>query len=585
MKFSQSGYNLILQLVSIIVITAAIFSTYIAALNHSFVWDDIYYLLGNPYISHLDSGNIQWMLTSTHLSNWHPVTWFSYALDFYIYGGLDTYGYHLTNVILHTLNSILFLYISFILLKIIFSQPYGQLSLPQNRKLFVSAFFGAIFFAVHPQHVESVAWVAERKDLLFLFFLQLAFLSYIKFIFTNKRKAIPYLLSVGLFALSLMSKPMAVTFPAILLLIDAYPLRRFGYSLVKSPHIPVQSGLKILIEKIPYIVLSMISIFMTLSAQSQAIEKMEHLGIVSRLHNAFNSIIFYLQKTFVPLNLSPYYPHPHLDETTDINILITLAGFILISLVALYLLKLGRPALITAWSFYLVTLSPVIGIIQVGTQAAADRYTYLTTMPVYLFLSAGIFFILKKSAMVLKVLTLAILFFLSITLINLSWSQVDIWSTRVDLWKHAARLYPDNGHINGNLASAYYSIGDYNSAARYYEEAIRNGYFSVSHLTTAALAYIRLENHHNALQLYYAAIDKHHDTPEIKPLLDCIYYNIVVINLKRGNTNEAKVAFNKIEATSEYYEKAHLTLADQTTSSDHALSTSEFCEQIRELPY
>jgi tetratricopeptide (TPR) repeat protein len=107
----------------------------------------------------------------------------------------------------------------------------------------------------------------------------------------------------------------------------------------------------------------------------------------------------------------------------------------------------------------------------------------------------------------------------------------------------------------------------------------------VSHLTTAALAYIRLENHDNALQLYYAAIDKHHDTPEIKPLLDCIYYNIVVINLKRGNTNEAKVAFNKIEATSEYYEKAHLTLADQTTSSDHALSTSEFCEQIRELPY
>ena len=164
MKVSQSSYNLILQLVAIIFVTTAIFAIYIASLNHSFVWDDIYYLLGNPYITHLDSENIRWMFTSSHLSNWHPVTWLSYALDFHIYGGLDPGGYHLTNTILHTLNSILFLYITFLLLEIIFSRSYGQLPLPQKRKLFISAFFGAIFFAVHPQHVESVAWVAERKE-------------------------------------------------------------------------------------------------------------------------------------------------------------------------------------------------------------------------------------------------------------------------------------------------------------------------------------------------------------------------------------------------------------------------------------
>ena len=299
----------ILPLLCAVFISLLTVIVYLPALKNQFVWDDFTYVANNSLIVSLDSTSFYKMLTVFYASNWHPLTWASHALD-YAFWNLDPFGHHLTNIILHGVNTFLvfFLVLQFLSLarnlQDTSSTPLTP-RLPSSNYLIIAAVTG-LLFGIHPLHVESVAWIAERKDLLCAFFVLLSIFSYITFTssVTTKQRWMWFSICLFLFICALMSKPMAVTLPMVLLLLDFYPLRRFG-RLSKGTA-------AILWEKIPFLVLSTASAIITIMAQraGQAIVSFEHWDLGARLLNALRSLVFYLEKMIVPYRLVPFYPHP-----------------------------------------------------------------------------------------------------------------------------------------------------------------------------------------------------------------------------------------------------------------------------------
>ncbi len=360
------------------------FAVFIPALGAGFVnWDDPAYVYQNPHIRSLD---LHWAFTAVVASNYHPLTLLSHTLDYALFG-LDPWGHHLTSIMLHALNSALVYLLSLALLERIMprsgapdsagkgsGQRPGGLSRNANTGPSEGAVFAALaaafIFAAHPLHVESVAWVAERKDVLSAFLFLLSMLAYLGYT-ARRDKALPYALSLIFFVLALLSKPMAVTLPVVLLVLDYYPLKRDG-----------RGWGRLIIEKIPFFALSILSAVLTLWAQSSggAVTKMHSYSLGARLIVAVRGYVFYLYKLIYPASLAPYYPLPLSAGAEDPLFLGSLLILIIISALCLYLALRGRRAPAALWAYYIVTLAPVIGIVQVGSQAAADRYAYITTI-------------------------------------------------------------------------------------------------------------------------------------------------------------------------------------------------------------
>ena len=333
--------------------------------GHDFlVWDDFEYVVENPHVRYgLSLEKVIWAFTAPHASNWHPLTWISHMLDCHLYG-LNPAGHHLNNLILHLVNTALFLF----LLVRMTSKPWQ------------SAFVAAIF-ALHPLHVETVAWVSERKDLLSTLFLFLACHAYVRY--TRRPGAGTYAICLLLFALGLMSKPMLVTLPFLLLLLDYWPLSRFSIS-------GWRNDLSSLVrEKWPFFLLAVLSSVVTflVSRSDQAVASTAALPLVIRIGNAILSYGLYLIRSLWPHDLAFFYPHP-LGTTS----LWEIAGSALL-LVAISIMTLRnvrkRPYLITGWLWFLITLLPVIGLIQVGSQGLANRYTYVPLIGIAVMVAWG----------------------------------------------------------------------------------------------------------------------------------------------------------------------------------------------------
>ena len=328
---------------ALIAITWAVFGQ---TVGHEFVnFDDPFYVSENPQIeAGLNWQNILWAFTHVHSNNWHPLTTMSHMLDNQLFG--DKPGaHHFENVLWHSANTVLL----FLLLA------------QMTSRVWASAFVAAIF-AIHPLHVESVAWVSERKDVLSGFFFLLTLLAYVHY--SRKQTVGRYLTVSTLFACGLLTKPMLVTVPVILLLLDYWPLQRF----------PNTSARRLIAEKIPLFALSAGSVIATLIAQSGAIVEIELVPLSWRVGNALSAYLIYIWQTIWPANLALAYPHPgHLPlwETTG-------AGAVLILVTAgVFVLRRCAPYLLTGWVWYVTMLLPVIGLVQVGSQAHADRYSYL----------------------------------------------------------------------------------------------------------------------------------------------------------------------------------------------------------------
>ena len=321
-------------------------------IGHDFVnFDDKTYVYGNPIVtSGLTLVGIKWAFTHSHALNWHPLTTISHMLDCQLFG-LDPAGHHFTNVLLHT--------IAVLLLFFVLRQMTGM--------LWRSAFVAALF-AIHPLRVESVAWIAERKDVLSAVFFMLTLGAYVRY--TRNRTVGRYIVMAFLFACGLMSKPMLVTTPFVLLLLDWWPLARLQRTEIKGQRTEMKG---LLLEKVPLIFMSAASCVATLIAQHGVTGQMEPLPLTWRIENALISYVVYIRQMFWPTKLAGFYPaHPFPFWE------VILATVFLVASSALAIaLRKTRPYIFTGWFWYLGMLVPVIGIFQVGLQSHADRYTYL----------------------------------------------------------------------------------------------------------------------------------------------------------------------------------------------------------------
>jgi len=417
------------------------FCVYIPALGNGFVeWDDPLYVYENPNIRGFD---LKWAFTASVVSTWAPLTLLSFALDYSIWG-LDPFGYHLVNSILHSLNVFMLALLAARLAQA--ASGFGA------KGLFMTALAAGLLFGIHPIHVESVAWVSERKDVLNAFFFLLALHSYVSY--AKASRPAFYFLTLVFFVLSLLSKPMTVTMPVVLLIMDFYPLNRFKTAGLK----------KIIIEKLPFFGLSILTGVASIWSQTSAdsLSSVTKWPVSSRIYISVRGFLFYICKTIVPVNLAPLYPR---NIVNGLDIWFAVYALFLLAITAFTVRMIKRTrALFSSWAFYVITLLPVIGILQVGSQAAADRYSYLPSMGLVLLVAAGLGWLIHKKAKAF-VPVLAALVVVSSVLSFLTVRQTGIWKDTVSLWTHEIKVFP-------GFPFGYVYRGVSNVAAGNYERSI-----------------------------------------------------------------------------------------------------------------
>jgi tetratricopeptide (TPR) repeat protein len=416
-----------------------IFAVYLPVRNHEFIsFDDDAYVTKNPNVqSGLTSQNIKWAFTTGHASNWHPLTWLSHQLDYSLFDG-NSGAHHLVNVLFHVANSLLLLIV------------LNRLT----KRLWPSAFVAALF-ALHPLHVESVAWVAERKDVLSTFFWFLTMLAYTRY--AEKPSAFRYVTTLILFALGLMSKPMLVTLPFVLLLLDYWPLDR------------IRNLKKVVIEKIPFFLLSAVSSIITYAVQQKG-GAVAVAPLNERLANAVYSYLAYIGKMFWPSNLAVLYPQPA-GGIPSAKVVLYAFILVLITAIIIYFCKRHK-YLLVGWLWFLGTLVPVIGIVQVGSQSLADRYTYVPLIGLFIviaFAAADLFSKMPFRKIILSILAVAILSACAIA----TSIQLRYWKNSISLFEHTIAVTKDNAIIYNSYASVIGPLGEYEKAVKYLTEAVR----------------------------------------------------------------------------------------------------------------
>jgi tetratricopeptide (TPR) repeat protein len=408
-------------------------------------YDDQDYVTENQVVQNgLTWAGIKWAFTTRHASNWHPVTWLSHMTDCELFG-LNPGGHHLVNVLFHSANTVLL----FILL------------LRLTGALWAAAFIAALF-AWHPLHVESVAWVSERKDVLSTFFALLTLLSYTKFVKGNCRRS--FWFALLFFALGLMSKPMLVTLPFVMLLLDFWPLQRFSLSAFRFP---------LLLEKTPFFLLTAISCFITFFAQSQrggdAVATLELVPLHYRLLNTVIAYGRYLLKTVWPVDLAVIYPLPDHLSWIYAAAATSAAALFIIS----WLVWRGCqtcPYLLVGWLLFLGTLVPVIGFVQVGSAALADRYTYFPLVGIFIAFTFGGCELARRFH-VPKIIPAALAGVILATCLVLTENQLRYWSDSETLFSHALAVTKDNHVAHVNLGVALDQKGEPNKALEQYRAA------------------------------------------------------------------------------------------------------------------
>jgi len=530
------------------------------ALNNGFVdWDDNEYVIDNPLIHSLDVDHIAEMLVTLKPVYWHPVTWFSHALDYQLYG-MNTAGHHFTSIFIHGLNT----FWVFILCVFLLSKKYPESR--DRQKIFWVGAWVALAFGLHPLRVESVVWAAERKDLLVAFFMFPAMWTYIlsheaKDPLRQKRW---YWLTLFLFLLALMSKPMVVTLPVVFLILDYFPLKRWSrftqiFSLVW--------------EKFTFLLMSLITGVITIVAQKEAgaVVGVSSLSFVDRVINAIHSWVFYLEKTFWPEPLSPLYPF----QERVFPLLLASLVFAAITLVCLMSALRGLRGPLAAWGYYLVTAAPVIGIIQVGRQAAADRFTYIPTLSLYFVLGAAVLWLLRKAtastklkwvAPVLAVGALGSLGAMSKVTVN----QVPVWKNTGTLWQKTVDVFP------GKMPSPHFNLGRYLLAHGQKEEALRQLELSLSvdpnyvnALNDLGLVRIEEKRWREAEKYFSRALKVRQDA--------VLLSNRGLLEMKQGHPKEAIPWLQKALAKNPDFVEAHNNLGlVQAQLGNESLAESHF---------
>jgi Flp pilus assembly protein TadD len=464
-------------------------------------FDDNLYVTANPYVqSGPTLAGLKWAFLNSVASNWHPLTLLSHMLDCRLYGP-NPWGHHLTNIVLHVMNTMLVF--------ILFQQMTGA----KWRSAFVAAVFG-----LHPLHVESVAWVSERKDVLSGFFGLLSLLFYVRYAQETPRiqnqkskpsvrpsthRARDYGLALLFLTLGLMSKAMLVTWPCVMLLLDCWPLKRIQ---------PGRVG-RLLIEKIPFFVISVAVCLVTLAVQQHAgaMATAEQLPFGWRCENAMVSYCLYLGMWFCPVHLAVFYP-----PRANWPVAVVLAAALLLVVISLLCFRerQRRPYLVTGWFWFLGTLVPVIGLIQVGDQSLADRYMYLPSIGLLMMIVCGLCELTRhwrQQQVALAVAGSTVIVLCACLTIN----QLGYWKNSETLFQHALDVTQDNYIAHNNLAAALEDRGDYDDAISHLQEAVRIKPYDAPAIFNLGLAYYSIGRYDDAIGQFQAALRLDPNNPDI----------------------------------------------------------------------
>ena len=551
------------RLIVTIALAALTFAAYYRAFDCEFLSiDDPIYVTKNPHVREgLTGQSISWAFTTTRSANWHPLTWLSHQLDYALFG-LRPWGHHLTALLFHTANVVI--------LFLALSAMTGALW----RSMFVAA-----LFAVHPLHLESAAWVAERKDVLSALFWMLTMVAYARYA-TNPSIG-RYALVALAFALGLMSKPMLVSLPIVLLLLDYWPLKRLqvaGYRLQKqgagsrgsgargrgrggggnsqSPIPNSQLAGHLLLEKVPLFALAIASSVVTFLVQQTggAMRTTDQYTIGVRVANAVVAYVSYIAKMIWPARLSIFYPHP----TNKLPAWIVISCALLLTAVTYAAIRAARsrPYVTVGWLWYLVTLVPVIGLVQVGRQAMADRYTYIPLVGLFIIVAWGAPDLISRVIASTRVRRAALGIAASLVIAACAvttWSDLAYWRGPVEVFEHA--LQSTRGHygVHYLLADALLDVGKRDQAIRHLEQAIKaNPRFAPAYVS---LGQIRLGQGRpdQAVALYEDAL-------RIDPKLASAHNNLGYVLLQQGHIDRAIEHFKQAIENDARPAQAHYNL-------------------------
>jgi len=515
---------------AILVLVCAVFGR---TVYHDFVnYDDTAYVYENPVVAKgLTLEGVGWAFTHVHADNWHPLTTLSHMLDCQLFG-LNPAGHHLHNVLLHALASVLL----FLMLR--------ELTGATWRSAFVAA-----LFAIHPLRVESVAWVAERKDVLSGVFFMLTLRAYVRFVrHPASRKS--YALVLLWFALGLMSKPMLVTVPFVLLLLDYWPLKR----LRQLSHLP---GL--LLEKLPLFLLTLVSCAATIIAQRGVMQPLEQLDLLQQSANALVAYVAYLGMWVRPVDLAVLYPILNVGWVSWPLILsiLLVSGFS----AAAWILRWRQPFLLVGWLWYLGMLVPVIGMVQVGFQAYADRYTYLPQIGLGLavtWLVAEVAPQWRHRTAALSGLAAVVLGILSVAAAQ----QLSHWKNSHTLWTHALECTRDNAIAHNNLGNALIHEGRVGEALQHFLEAIRI-------FPRYAEAHNNLGNTLLLQKRAPEAMEQFSEAIQINPRYAEAHYNAAVLLFKMGQADEALAHYQEALRINPGYVEARYNLGTALLQLGH----------------
>ncbi|MBF0559119.1 MAG: tetratricopeptide repeat protein [Nitrospirae bacterium] len=496
------------------------FLVYLSSLHNDFVnWDDGLYVYDNPNIRFLNIPFFRWAFFDFYASNWHPLTWISHAVD-YAFWGLNPLGHHLTNNMLHAANTFVVVVLVTRLLEIWKENATAnsQAVFLNGPAVLITSATTGLLFGLHPVHVESVAWIAERKDLLCAFFFLFSIMSYANYVsdigpetnqniksrFVNRK----YLFSAGFFILALLSKPMAVTLPAVLLLLDWYPFKRIR-SLKLLP--------SVFAEKIPLFALSLVSSVLTIKAQAAGGSvSMGAAALSTRVYVAGRAIIVYIWKMLLPYNLVPFYPYPQ-DRTLFSVEHLSLVILVLGITAACVVLAKRHKVFLSVWGYYLLTLMPVLGIVQVGSQSMADRYTYLPSLGLFILIGIVVAWVsgkmntLQKGALTAKSFAVAAAIVVLGSMTFLTYKQIQIWKDGFALWSYVTEREP------GQIPVAYNNLGNAYLDRNMPEQAVEQFLIAIKLDPYSAEAYNNLGNTYQLLNMPDRAVEQYITAIKMRP--------------------------------------------------------------------
>ncbi len=467
------------------------FAVYLPALKNGFVnWDDPTLVYYNLHIQSIDLDLLKWAFKNVAIASWFPLTIFSFALDYALWG-LDPWGFHLTNNILHALNAALVFILCVQLIKT--ARPDREM-----RKTLIAAAVAALLFGLHPLRVESVAWVTERKDVLYALFFLLSVIVYLRYVSSSGlAKKLLYASSLCLFAMSVMSKSMAVTLPMVLLVLDYYPLKRLSFKWA------------VVVEKIPFLLLSLgLSAMTTLTHRPDgALGALEGQAVLWRLLLPTRNYIFYLYKLILPVGLAPYYPYPENASPFSMEYVFALIIFTVITLLCVWMFRRQR-LFLAVWLYYLVTLLPVIGLIKFGEFITADRYTYLSSIGPFMLAGLGVAYLMgegkRQRMMTTTCAATVILAIFAVMTIR----QTAIWKDSLTLWSYTIKLYPNKISIAyNNRGLAYEARGDLLRAITDYDTATQIDPGNMLSYLNRGIAYGVMGDYRRAIGEFNKAID------------------------------------------------------------------------------